>query len=345
MSIRLSAAAVVIALLAAACGGDGDPYTPPNTPATAETATPALPIPTATPQPPATELRVAFINLLHPLTLDPEDVTADQTLDQRLASVIVELQAFQPDIVAVVEASWTEEHGNVVQTLARELRMEPLSARANPWLPNYTDEELLELAEQAGFWEGVAILASSRYPILGWEQHDVIPRPAATENRIVLHLVIRGPEQLGQIDLYVTQLTSGDDESHSEQAADVLAFVQETRGTGTAIVFGDLNELPDSQTVATFTGDGIFVDALGGLEPPLAGGTCCREAVVGEQAALEGRTSYVLTNGWLPGWASLFGEEPFPLPDGTLLYASDHNGLLMTFPLEAVSGRAGGPPD
>ncbi len=333
MSIRILLLGALLGVLAAACGTSREPYDPPTAPTTPETPTATPVLGTATPVPPATELRVAFINLMHPIALDPDDVEAAQTLERRLAIVIAELQEFQPDIVAVVEASWTREHGDVVQALARELRLEPHPlARANPWLPNFTEEQLAELADQAGYAEGVSVL--SRYPILRWTTpHQITPRPSQTENRIVLHLVIKGPDQVGEIDVYVTQLTAGDDESHAQQAADVLTFVASTRGDGAAFIFADLNEPPDSETVATFTTDNLFVDIVGLLEADLPEGTCCRPGVVGEQEPLERRTSYVLTSGWTAESAGLFAHIPRAMADGTPLYASDHNGLRVTFTL------------
>jgi hypothetical protein len=44
-----------------------------------------------------------------------------------------------------------------------------------------------------------------------------------------------------------------------------------------------------------------------------------------------------MTGGWAPSTSGLFADHPGARPDGTPLYASDHNGLMATFDLATRS--------
>ena len=66
--------------------------------------------------------------------------------------------------------------------------------------------------------------------------------------------------------------------------------------------------------------------------------TCCREGVMGEQAPLTSRTDYILTSQWMPSALGVFADLPKKLEDGSLLYASDHNGLTAVFPISGPPG-------
>ncbi|HET7737139.1 MAG TPA: hypothetical protein VFK32_01055 [Tepidiformaceae bacterium] len=326
------AAVAVAALLAAACGGDDARRQFPTATSTVSGSPTASAVTTVTD--PVTELRVAYINLQQPVSLDATDTSPADTRDARLAIVVDELLAFGPDIVVVSEASIGKDW-SVISTLIRELKMEYSFFQANPWLPGQTEREAGELGTQTGFKEGEAILTSHRYAVLKSEVHQVNPRTSEVENRSVGHVVLKGPAEAGEIDVYVTHLTGGTDATRAEQAADIRAWIEGTRGNGTVIVLGDLSEVAGSATHTTFV-DGGLVDTGSAVAGPPSEGTCCREAIIGEQAPLAQTTAFIFTNGLQPISLTTFATTPVKQVDGTMLYASDQNGLQAVFALSPV---------
>ena len=159
----LAALGVLVAILAAACGDDDDRIDiipPPGSPTATATAT----IPTE-PTIEPTELRIAYINLMSPLTLNASDTAPSDTFDTRLAMVIDELKQFKPDVVAFSEVTDTPEHGRVKSVLAKELLMQPFYVRAKPWYAGTTKEQADEIIRSAGFEEGELILINgTRFP-------------------------------------------------------------------------------------------------------------------------------------------------------------------------------------
>lgn len=321
---------VLVALFACACG-DGEPTerrSIPQSPTPVASVSPTM-VATLPPDPP-TELRVAFINLAAPLPLDPADPVLDDTYDERIAQIVAELKAFDPDIVGFNEASATKAHGSVRATLVKELNMEFMYARANPWFPGQTKEQSDELAKQVGFDEGELILVKSdRYPIVKVEPLDrgLSPRTSESgERRTALHVVIKGPDAVGDIDIYLTHLTGGGERVREAQAEDLVEWMTATRGTGPAILMGDMSDVAGSATFAVYTAAG-FED----IAPTQGFATCCRLGVLGEQDPPAVRTDVIMTDGWQPISVALWGDKAKPRPDGTPLYPSDHNGLMATF--------------
>jgi endonuclease/exonuclease/phosphatase family metal-dependent hydrolase len=315
-------------LLAVACGG-GDEIElipPPGSP----TARPAA---TATAEPLAapTELRVAYINLMSPLALDATNTTPSDTFEQRLWIVIEELKAFKPDLLAFSEVTDTKAHGKVASVLARELKMEPLYVRAKPWFAGTTQEQSDAIVKSAGFEEGELILVNgTRFPNSEGERKWLNPRTSEGEVAAALWMRLKGPEPVGVIDVFVSHLTGTDARVRTQQAADLAAFITSKRGTGPVIVLGDLGDPPGSAT------EKALLDA--GLHDLLANstiGTCCRESVVGEQPQLTVRHDYIFSSGWRTSELAVFGDQPKTLPDGTVVYASDHNGIRAAFPILA----------
>ena len=139
---------------------------------------------------------------------------------------------------------------------------------------------------------------------------------------------VKGPASAGSIDVFVSHLTGVDARTRALQAADFAKFIQAKRGSGPLIVLGDFGDGAGTPTQKTFLDIGL-TDVLekSGLV------TCCREAIVGEQAALATRTDFIFAANWSPTALGTFAAAPRPLEDGTLLYASDHNGLTAVFPI------------
>lgn len=316
-------------LLAVACGGGGVD----DTQLTRVITPAASPSPTdpafnyeGQPAKPLTEFRVATINMMSPVSLDSTNSVASETYDQRLDLLIEQLKAFKPDVVVLNEWTNTKAHGNPAARLGKELKMEYQWVRANPWFPGQSKEQNDAIADQIGFQEGELIL--SRHRILRAEPRWLNPRTSETEGRAVLHVVLQAPAPLGELDLYVTHLTSGGEKVRFAQALSVTAAIKETRGSGPLLLVGDLGDVPGSATIQPLT-DGGLVDLI--ADSPIV--TCCRDAIIGDLPPLTTRTSFIFGVGWLGPKLSQFGDKPKGRADGSLLYASDHNGIFAVFPV------------
>ena len=334
MRFRLPVAAALIAgiaLVATACGGDDD-----ITIMHPATSTPAPPTDTPSPDAAAapTEFRVAFINLMSPISLDDTNTTASDTFDARLSIVIDQLKEFKPDLVAFSEATKTNAHGSVEDRLVKELKLESVYIAAKPWYVGLTKDQNAEIAKQVGFQEGELVLVrSDRFPILGYEKMWLNPRTSEAEGPGAIHVKVKGPPSVGEIDVFVSHLTGIDARIRAQQATSFAQFIKAKKGSGPVIVAGDFGDPAGSPTQQAFLDIGL-TDILeqSGLQ------TCCRESVIGEQPPVAARTDYILASQWMPSALGLFASEPVKQDGGTLLYASDHNGVTAVFPIGAPPG-------
>ncbi|MEP7217119.1 MAG: hypothetical protein ABI782_12765, partial [Anaerolineaceae bacterium] len=236
------------------------------------------------------------------------------------------------DVVVLNEWTITKAHGNPAARLGKELKMEYQWVRANPWFPGQSKEQNDAIADQIGFQEGELIL--SRHRILRAEPRWLNPRTSETEGRAVLHVVLQAPAPLGEVDLYVTHLTSGEDRVRAAQVLSVTAAIKETHGSGPLLLVGDMGVLPGSATLQPFLEAGL-VDLI--ADTPLV--TCCRDAITGDLPPLTTRTSYIFGTDWLGPKAWQFGDKPKSRADGSLLYTSDHNGIFAVFPVRSPEQR------
>ncbi|HEY4668669.1 MAG TPA: hypothetical protein VIH05_02740 [Tepidiformaceae bacterium] len=323
---------LTVLLLTAACGGNGDPEPPASLTATPEpTPTPGYTSPQEPKEP--SELKVAFINLMSPVTVDTRDPSAAETFDMRLEMIIDDLRAIDPDIVGFNEVSWTKDLGSAAERLAKALRMELQYVRANPWFPGQTQEMSDETVKLTGFDEGELIL--TKYPILRAKSTRLNPRTSETEGRSALQVVIKGPNGTGEIDIYITHLTGAPGRVLLGQAEDFARFISDTRADGAALVLADLGAPPDSDVVTVFKTLGFEDFAGGGGEAgPIV--TCCRDGIIGEKAAVAGRTDYILGIGWEVTAVSTFGFTPRKRADDVVVYSSDHDGILVRLLPRAV---------
>lgn len=299
-------ALLLFALTLAACGSN-DTRTPrtmaPGTPESSPTSPPA----NQTPEPAPTELRVAYISLGSPFTVDENDTEAADTYAERLQLVIAELQELSPDIVALSEVTWSRDTGSAAwTTLATGLGLEGKFARANPYYPGQTSEESDTLRELIGFEEGEAIL--SRYPILQSRRHALNPRTGEHEGRIALHAIVRLPG-VGDVNLFVSRL-SGDEATREAQAADLERLVQDESGDLPTLVFTDLGMTPGTPGVTVFETAGYadVVDRIGGGSN-LA--TCCRDVLLVPATTIPG-TGTPLLPSTTPGAETEPETEPTP---------------------------------
>jgi endonuclease/exonuclease/phosphatase family metal-dependent hydrolase len=330
--VALASVGFLLAVLSSACGGDDDDIEiipPPGSPTAAATAT----IP-AEPTVEPTELRIAYINLMSPLTLNETDTLPSDTFELRLAMVIEELKRFKPDVVAFSEVTDTPEHGRVRSVLAKELLMQPFYVRAKPWYAGTTPAQAADIIKSTGFEEGELILVNgTRFPNPDGEQRWLNPRTSDGVASAALWIRLNGPASIGSIDVFVTHLTGTDSRVRAQQAADFAAFYKDKRGEGQVFVLGDMGDPPGSPTQEVFLDLGLF-DLYEDSEVV----TCCRESVLGEQPPPATRTDYIFNNGWRPIELGVFVSEPKILENGDRLYASDHNGIRAVFPI-------GGTPD
>jgi endonuclease/exonuclease/phosphatase family metal-dependent hydrolase len=323
-------AAIVTVILLVGCGAGDDDITiipPPGSPSPSGGVGPV----TADPTPEPTEFRVAYINLMSPLSLDATNTTANDTFEARLQIIVAELKEFKPDLVAFAEVTETSAERSARAILAQELKMEPHYVRAKPWYLGRSKEANDVIREQAGFEEGELVLVSSRFPSLGAEKVWLNPRTSEAEGPAGLLVKVKGPASIGTIDVFVSHLTGADAKVRAQQAADFAKFVSSKRGGGPAVVLGDLGDPAGSPTQQAFLDIGL-TDVLAKSDLQ----TCCRDGLIGELQPATTRTDYILTSNWLPSALANFGHLPKKLDDGTLLFASDHNGLTAVFPVGPV---------
>lgn len=322
---------------AVSCGGNGGGEFPPATPGSPTPATTVTPSPTEQ-IPPMTELRVAYINLLSPVTTDSNNLVAAETFEQRIEIVVDELKQFKPDIVGFSEVFKVKDLQNAQDLLVAGLKMDFQYVRANPWTPNQTREQSDEMVKLAGFEEGELLLVRPPLAALESNRQALNPRNSESEGRVCLHVPIQGPTELGRVDVYVTHLTSDNERTRQQQTSDILDFIRRTRGIGPTLILGDLNDTPESEAVATFL-DAGFTDIAQVDEGSPGYTTCCRESVLGEQPELTRRTDYIFSARMGPALVSLLGDEPKKRADDSWLYASDHNGLKAVFLLPSGNGE------
>jgi hypothetical protein len=96
------------------------------------------------------------------------------------------------------------------------------------------------------------------------------------------------------------------------------------------LLIGDLGDVSTSAAYKALVAGGLH-DLGGEANLP----TCCREKIVGEQPPLTLRTDYFFADRWVAPALQPWGDKPHARADGTLLYPSDHNGLMAVFPLAA----------
>jgi hypothetical protein len=141
-----------------------------------------------------------------------------------------------------------------------------------------------------------------------------------------LHVVLKGPDPLGEFDVYLTHLTGGGDQVIQAQAEDFASWIADTRGDRPAVVMLGQSDPSGVSTYQVFEAMGLH-DVFGAETV----GTCCRASILGEQPALTARTDYLMASGWAPESQWLFGAVPRDRGELPMLYPSDHNGLAAVF--------------
>ena len=227
-------------------------------------------------------LRVLTYNLLHdgPWSGVFENSTH---LKERLDMTIQELRRLQPDVIAFQEASQSRRHGNVPQRIADALGYQMVFAPATDRIFGIGPLDRLIISIM-GFKEGPAIL--SRYPIVATEIYDLPRCRHRLDPRILLRAEISAPD--GPIQVFSTHTSKGD----ACQLTRVGELFREHRGTGRAILMGDLNTGEQSPVLSGWQKEPGFIDVFRVANPGVSGGTVWQDIHV-EQSTADRRVDFI----------------------------------------------------
>jgi endonuclease/exonuclease/phosphatase family metal-dependent hydrolase len=258
-----------------------------------------------------------------------------QELDRRLEMAADELRVLEPDVIGLQEASVSLGRGNVARRLADRLAFHYVHALATIRLfgNGFFDRVA---AGTINFAEGPAIL--SRYPIVAWQVWDLPRCVTFFDPRVLLYAGIATPwGQLGTFSAHTSR-----DPCQARRVAELVAA---RRQRLPAVVMGDFNAVEESSAIAALTNGGGLVDAFRAANPTAAGATVWQKVDVPHPMARR-RVDYVfLAPGHeVPGQvrsSRVVLNTPHRLPDGRVLWPSDHHGVLAD--LEVIPAPAPGP--
>ena len=284
---------------------------------------------------PVATVRFVSINILHGGVLSGWK-RDDQHLEARLDLLTDELRGLSPDVIAVQEASRGWGRGDVAGRLAARLGMHHAYVSGAfrffgfGWVHWFVSHVM-------NFEEGPAVL--SRFPIVRREAFALPACGRRFEPRVLLRTELEAPS--GPLTVFSTH-TSGDP-CHSRG---VVELVREHRGAGPAVVMGDFNAVESSEAIQALTGPGGFVDAFRAVRPDDPGPTVWQPVTDPVRRARR-RVDYVFL---APGEASrsrpvdsrVVIDVPGRLADGTVLWPSDHYGVLADVAIFAAAPRTAG---
>jgi endonuclease/exonuclease/phosphatase family metal-dependent hydrolase len=261
-------------------------------------------------------IRIVSLNMLH-------GHPGFEYLPQRLALIAAEITRLDADIVLLQEVPWTFKTGNGAAYLAEQTGMNYAYYRANGdrWA--------------IFFEEGEAIL--SRYPLTNLTYTELEPQADTFEHRVVLHATATTPT--GELDLFVTHLTNGEEAINQAQVESLKAFVENT-ATGNAVIVGDFNAREDEVHMVSLSK--MWIDSFRALHPEDPGYTSSIDDLrAGPDEALERRIDYIFVlpvseNSVNILSAEVVFDQPFQIGDGWL-WASDHAGVMVELEMVANS--------
>jgi endonuclease/exonuclease/phosphatase family metal-dependent hydrolase len=248
-------------------------------------------------------------------------------LERRLAMVADELAGLRADVIALQEASVTRRSGNVSERLARRLGLHHVYAPATSHV--FGDGLLSRLVVGAlGFHEGPAIL--SRFPIVARQVHALPRCQGALDPRVVLRARLDTP--WGLVDVFSTH-TSRD----ACQVRRVAELAGQHRNGLPSILMGDFNHVETSAAIRALTDEAGFIDTYRRANPDARGATVWQR-IDGPVATASRRIDYVFL---IPGveitgrvrGSRVILDTPHRLPEGSLLWPSDHHGVLTELEL------------
>jgi endonuclease/exonuclease/phosphatase family metal-dependent hydrolase len=272
-------------------------------------------------------LRVVTFNLLHD-GAGSGFVNGRTHLEERLDMAIRELKALDPDVVAVQEASDSRLHGNVSERLAAALGFHVVFEAATEHVFGLQPLNWL-IVHVLGFKEGSAIL--SRFPIIASQAHDLPRCQKRLEPRIMLQATLGtawGPLQI------FSAHTGRGEECQLSRAGEI---VRDRLGDGPSLLMGDFNATETTEVLIGLTKDAGFIDAFRAANPAIDGPTVWQR-IDSSEPTVSRRVDFVfLLNGRSSkasiGQSRVVLDRPGRLTDGTLLWPSDHYGVLAEFTL------------
>lgn len=245
-----------------------------------------------------------------------------QDLERRLELAAEELRALQVDIIGLQEASSGRGRGNVAERLARKLGFSYVFAPAG--LRLFASERVNRLTSRVmNFSEGPAIV--SRFPIVASSAHDLPRCGRWTDPRVVLCATLDTP--WGPLTVCSTH-TSG----RLCQSQGVVQFVLQHQGPLPLLLMGDFNATENAPAVTLLTREMGFLDTFR-VANPAAPGFTVWQWVYASRPMVFRRVDYLFL---LPGKdfagavlsSRVVLNTPRQLEDGTVLWPSDHYGVL-----------------
>jgi endonuclease/exonuclease/phosphatase family metal-dependent hydrolase len=228
------------------------------------------------------------------------------------------LKKLDPDIVLLQEVPWTIKTGNVARYIATQLAMNHVYIRANGnrWA--------------IGFEEGEAIL--SRFPLKDPRFRELHPKAGLFEHRVVLHVISTTP--IGEVGIYVTHLTNGDEVVNLKQSKSLVNFAS-LDNTAFAIIAGDFNAKPTSTQIQAISS--IWIDSFLKGDNENEGFTCCNDDLNQRKSFPNKRIDYLFYSSnrkelQVESSKQVF-SHPYQVDDGWL-WASDHLGLDVVFKVD-----------
>ena len=243
-------------------------------------------------------------------------------LDRRLEMAAEELRRLGVDVVGLQEASTGRGRGSVAARLAAQLGFHHIYAPASSRFFGNNGVDRV-IAFLLNFTEGPAIV--SRFPITGWEIHDLPRCDRFMDSRVLLAASLQTP--WGPLRVFSTH-TRGD----PCQTRRVAELVRNGRGSLPSVLLGDLNAVVGSAAIAALTEDAGFVDAYRTANPTLPGPTVWQR-IEEPTPTVWRRVDYIFV---VPGTeftgkvlsSRVILDEPRQLKDGKVLWPSDHYGVL-----------------
>jgi endonuclease/exonuclease/phosphatase family metal-dependent hydrolase len=288
--------------------------------------------------PPPSALRFVTLNVFHGGPLSGW-TGRDGHLETRLDLVTQALRALAPDVVALQEASWSRNRGEVAARLAERLGLNHVYAPSSMRL--FEAAWLNRAAASAmDFAEGPAVL--SRFPIVRSEVHRLPQCGWRLDPRVLLLAELATPG--GSLQVFSTHISG-----HHCQAEAVAALIRRYRADLPAVLMGDFNAVEASPAITALVAGTGVVDAFRAVHPNGAGFTVYQPVMAPERRAAR-RIDYVFL---VPGHtfsgavvdSRVVIDTPGRLASGRTLWPSDHYGVLadlILFPPSTVAAAPGG---
>ncbi len=279
---------------------------------------------------PAPPLKYLSYNILHGGVLSGWTGN-DEALEARFRLAVEELRRLGPDIIGVQEASVSQRRGNVAERLGRALGFHYVFA---PALFRLFPFEFInrQVSWLMNFQEGPAIL--SRFPILDSEVHALPRCNGFIDPRVLLYARVRTP--WGDLGVASAHTSRGFCEAER-----VIELMEARRGPLPSVLMGDFNAREDSPAIRRLVAAGL-VDAFRVANPTDPGLTTWQR-VHAPTSTVFGRVDYafLLPGREVPGRvvaSRVVLDAPRRLEDGTVLWPSDHYGVLSE--LDVFGGGA-----